>query len=136
MFSQYQEYITGGAIAIALHSPRGTATALVELAAIQGKYAYEMAKWGVRHFPAKAARDIAVRTAMSTGTRIGSRAVGVAKVGVSNPAVAVAVVGSVMASALIQKQIRQASPDAQTLMVAAYTGQHAGLPPQPLGVMM
>lgn len=136
MFREYEDYIKGGVIAIALHSPRGTATALAELGAIQGKYAYEMAKWGVRHFPAKAARDIAVRTAKSTGARIGSRAVGVAKVGVSNPAVAVAVVGSTMASALIQKQIRQASPDAQTLMVAAYTGQHAGLPPQPLGVMM
>ena len=87
MFREYEDYIKGGVIAIALHSPRGTATALTELAAIQGKYAYEMAKWGVRHFPAKAARDIAVRTAKSTGSRIGSRAVGVAKVGVSNPAV-------------------------------------------------
>jgi hypothetical protein len=136
MFSQYQDYIMGGAIAIALHSPRGTAAALTELAAIQGKYAYEMAKWGVRHFPAKAARDIAVRTAKSTGKKAASRVVGVGRVAVSNPAVAVAIVGSTVGSALIQKQIRQASPDAQTLMVAAYTGQHAGLPPQPLGVMM
>lgn len=136
MFSQYQDYIMGGAIAIALHSPRGTAAALTELAAIQGKYAYEMAKWGVRHFPAKAAREIMVRTAKSTGKGVASRAVSVAKVGASHPAVAVAIVGSTVGSALIQKQIRQASPDAQSLMVAAYTGQHAGLPPQPLGVMM
>ena len=136
MFSQYQDYITGGAIAIALHSPRGTATALAELAVIQGKYAYEMAKWGYRHFPAKAAREIVVRTGVSVGRSVTARAVGVAQVGLSHPAVAVAAVGSVAGSALIQKQMRQASPDAQTLMVAAYTGQHAGLPPQPLGVMM
>lgn len=136
MFSQYQDYIMGGAIAIALHSPRGTATAMTELYAIHKTYVYEMAKWGIRHFPAKAARDIAVRTATSAGKSVASRAVNVAKVGVSHPAVAVAVVGSVAGSALLQKQIRQASPDAQTLMVAAYTGQHAGLPPQPLGVMM
>ena len=136
MFSQYQDYITGGAIAIALHSPRGTATALAELGAIQGKYAYEMAKWGVRHFPAKAARDIALRSAKSAGMKLGSRAVGVGKVAVSNPVVGIAIAASVLASARIQEQIRQASPDKQTLLVAAYTGQHAGLPPQPLGVMM
>lgn len=136
MLNQYQDYIMGGAIAIALRSPRGTATALAELAVIQGKYIYEMVKWGHRHFPATAAREYVVRTAKSRTKSAALRAGSIARVGVSHPAVAVAVVGSVASSALIQKQIRQASPDAQTLMVAAYTGQHAGLPPQPLGVMM
>lgn len=136
MFREYQDYIKGGALAIALKSPRGTATALVELAIIQGKYAYEMAKWGHRHFPAQAMREYVVRSTKSRTKSMVLRAGSVARVGLSHPAVAVAVVGSVAGSALIQRQIRQASPDAQTLMVAAYTGQHAGLPPQPLGVMM
>ena len=136
MFNQYEDYIKGGALAIALHSPRGTTAALTELGRIHARYAYEMAKWGVRHFPAKAASELVIRSGQTAGRAAALRALGVARVGLSHPVVAVAVVGSVMASARIQQQIRQASPDKQTLLVAAYTGQHAGLPPQPLGVMM
>ena len=135
MFDPYQEYITGGIIAIALKSPHGTVRAVAELAAIKGRYAYEMAKWGHRHFPAKAAREIIIRSSKSKAAKAGRLAVGIAK-GAKHPAVALAIGGSVAGSALIQHQIRQASPDKQTLLVAAYTGQHAGLPPQPLGVMM
>lgn len=135
MFDPYQEYITGGIIAIALKSPHGTVRAVAELAAIKGRYAYEMAKWGHRHFPAKAAREIVIRSAKSKSRSAARLAVGVAR-GAKHPVLAVAIAGSVAGSALIQNQIRQASPDKQTLLVAAYTGQHAGLPPQPLGVMM
>jgi len=135
MFDPYQEYITGGIIAIALKSPHGTVRAVTELAAIKGQYVYEMAKWGHRHFPAKAAREIVIRSAKSKGRGAARLAVGVARVA-KHPALALALAGSVAGSALIQHQMRQASPDKQTLLVAAYTGQHAGLPPQPLGVMM
>lgn len=135
MFDPYQEYITGGIIAIALKSPHGTVRAVTELAAIKGQYIYEMAKWGHRHFPAKAARDIVIRSGQSKVKSAGRLAVGVVR-GAKHPVLALAIVGSVAGSALVQNQIRQASPDKQTLLVAAYTGQHAGLPPQPLGVMM